>query len=457
MKPFHLKKTNTARKIVNSFMVVILVGAILLTLPISNRNAVFLNPLDAFFTAVSATCVTGLTTVTTMHQFNLFGQIIILIMMQVGGIGLMTLVAVFAIALKIKFSMENKKALIELLNPTDLFHLKHFLRDIVKYVVFFESIGAILLMVRFIPQYGMKKGIFNSIFIAVSAFCNAGFDNLSEISLIPYQQDAYVLSILMMLIVLGGVGFVVWFDVRDKIKPLIRRKITLHRFFESLSLHTKIVLIATLFLIVIPAVMFGCMEANNLLTMQNLSIKDKIVNSLFTSITLRTAGFASLSMDQFYMSSHLLMILCMYIGGSPGGTAGGIKTTTLAVVLICIGCMLKGKRQTNAFHRHISRDVIVRATSIITINMLTLFTGIFILSITENFSFMEIVYECTSALATVGLSLGITPLLSTGGKLVIIMLMLVGRIGIMTFIMSLVKEDRHCDVIHYADGHVLVG
>lgn len=452
-----LKKAPPARRIATSFLGVILVGAILLSLPISNNNGEFFNFVDALFTATSATCVTGLVTVVTMEQFNLFGQIVIMFLIQIGGIGLMTLVATFLVVLRSRLSLNDKVAIKEVMNQANINNFRSFLKGIVKYVLILEGIGALLLMFVFVPEFGGAEGVFKSIFISISAFCNAGFDNLTATSLIPYQTNVIVSVVIMALITLGGLGFVVWFDVHDKILRWFRKEVNFRHFISSLSLHSKVAIIATIALIVFPAIVFFIVEFNNPETFGHLSVPDKIMNAFFTSITLRTAGFATIPLNFAQMSSQLLMIICMFIGGSPGGTAGGIKTTTLAVILICVARSLRGKSRTNLFNRHISRNIIVRATTIMAVNLIVLLSGIFILSITENFSFMDICFEATSALATVGLTLGITPMLSVGGKLVIIMLMYVGRIGIMTFIMSIVREDTKSDSFHYAEGHVIVG
>lgn len=453
----NLKSASPARRIAISFLFVILIGTILLSLPLSNRDNLFYSPLDALFTATSATCVTGLVTSVTMEQFNYFGQLVIIIMMQIGGLGLMTMVATFLMVLRSRLSLYDKIAIKEMMNQANIISFKKFLIGIISYTFFLEGIGALLLAIVFVPQYNFFEGVFKAIFISVSAFCNAGFDNLSNASLLPYQSNILVCIVVMVLIITGGLGFVVWFDVREKVASLIRKKISVRQFLSSLTTHTKIVLIATISLIFIPAIMIFFMEYNNEATLGALSFPDKIVNSLFTSVTLRTAGFATIPMDACYTSTHLLMMICMFVGGSPGGTAGGIKTTTIAVILICVFRSMKGKAHTNVFHRHISRDTIVNATTIMAINLVVLFIGIFILSITEKFSFVEICYEATSALATVGLSLGITPYLSVGGKLIIILLMYVGRIGIMTFFMSIVREDTRSNNIHYAEGHIMIG
>lgn len=451
------RKGTPARKIAISFLWVILIGSILLWLPISNRDGHFLNYMDALFTATSATCVTGLVTHVTVEQFNMFGQVVLMVLMQIGGIGLMTLVATFLLILKNKLSLNDTIALKEMLNQSNLFNFRFFIKGLMTYVFLLEGIGMLLLMLVFIPKYDIFQGIFKAAFISISAFCNAGFDNLGAYSLIEMNQEPLVLITVMILIIMGGIGFIVWFDVHGRIIPFLKKQETFKQFLTSLTLHTKIVIIATLILIFVPAILFFLLEFQNPLTLGSLSFSDKIINALFTSVTLRTAGFASLPMENFQMASKLLMLVGMFIGGSPGGTAGGVKTTTVAVIIICTMRSLRGKRRTNMFNRHISRDIIVRATSIVTITLATLLIGVFALCITEEADFMVICYEACSALATVGLSLGITPYLTLGGKIVIIILMYVGRIGIMTFIMSIVREDNKSDKIHYAEGHIVVG
>lgn len=451
-----MKHLSPARKIALSFLIIILLGTCLLKLPVSNINGNSISWIDALFVACSATCVTGLTSVCVYEQFTLFGQIVLMVLIQIGGIGLMTLVATFLLMMKNKLSLHDKIALKELLNQAHIDDFKKFLYGIIKYSFTIELIGALLLLFVFIPEYGLK-GIFNALFISVSSFCNAGFDNLTTLSLVPYAHNTYLLIVIMCLILLGGLGFVVWFDIADRIRERKIKKLSLHQLWKSLSVHTKIVLISTFILIFIPAIFFFFLEYKSESVMGDLSLWEKLINALFTSVTLRTAGFASVTMQNMQMSSHLLMLVCMFIGGSPGGTAGGVKTTTVALILICVLRSLRGEKRTNIFNRHISRDIIVRATSIVAINLFVLLTGIFILSMSEDFTFMEICFEATSALATVGLSLGITPSFSVVGKCILILLMYIGRIGIMTFIMSFIKDHSKADIIHYAEGHVIVG
>ena len=451
------KNAPPARRIALSFLGVILGGAILLMLPISNRDGQSLRFLDALFTATSATCVTGLTVITPVDQFNHFGQIVLIFLMQIGGIGLMTLVATGVLMLRSRLSLNDKIAMKEVLNQTNVMNFKYFIYGIIKYTLFFEIIGCIFLMFVMIPDYGIGEGIFKSIFLAVSAFCNAGYDVIGADSLVPYATNFIVNFTIMSLIVCGGLGFVVWFEVHDKFMDFLKRKISFRHFHHSLTLHTKLVIIGTLILILGPALIFFILEYNNPATLGDMSLWDKVLNSLFTSVTLRTAGFFTLPLAPMAMGSKFIMIICMFIGGSPGGTAGGIKTTTLMVIVFCVIRSLRGKKRTNVFNRHISRDIIVRSTTILAVNILALFTGVFLLTIFEDFSFIELLYEATSALATVGLTLGITPNLGVAGKLIIIMLMYVGRIGIITFITSIVRETGESEGMDYAEGHVIVG
>ncbi len=449
------KRLSNSKKVTLSFLGVIAIGTILLMLPIAHNDNQFMSLIDALFTATSATCVTGLGVVVTIDSFSLFGQIVILLLIQIGGIGLMTLVATFMSVMKAKIKLIDKMALKTVLSKSDLFDFKTFLMAIFKYTLFFEGIGALILAFVMIPEYGLASGIFKSIFLSVSAFCNAGFDVIGAASLIPFAHQPIVTITIMSLIVFGGIGFIVWFELSNKLKSYIQNKVSFKQFVHSLSLHTKLVVIATLILIFAPALIFFILEYNS--SMADLNLGNKILNSLFMSITLRTAGFATVNTIDMHAASQLIMVIAMFIGGSPGGTAGGVKTTTMMVIVVCVIRMLRGKERTNIFKRHISRNIIVRATTIIMLNIATLIIGVFLLCIIEPFDIFTLVFEGVSALATVGLSLGITPLLSSAGKFIIILLMFIGRIGITTFIVSIIKDGVNEKNIQYAEGHVIVG
>lgn len=454
------KKLSPAQKIASSFLFVILAGTILLMLPISNRNHEFFSPIDALFTATSATCVTGLSTVAIAEQFNWFGHLVIVLLIQVGGLGLMTFMAVLILILKNRLSLNEKIVMKEMLNQDKVFDMKKFLLDILRYTLFFEAIGTILLSFRMIDVYGPVDGVLKSAFLSVSAFCNAGFDTLGSISLQDYVHDPLVCFTIMALIVLGGLGFAVWFDVRDKLGLLVKRKINFKRFRHSLSLHTKIVLSVSVILIIIPALMIMALEFHNPATMGNFTIPEKMMSSLFESIALRTAGFTSINYGGINAGTQLLMMVVMFIGGSPGGTAGGIKTTTFAVLFFYMIAMLRGRENTIVMRRNLGRNIVIRAMGIFFINLVALFTGIFLLCIFEPQAYNALCFEAVSAMATVGSSLGITSTLTFMGKVIIILLMYVGRIGISTLIISLVKP-RHAqdakDKVNYPDGTIIVG
>lgn len=454
----NFKKFTTAQKIAVSFLLVILVGTILLMLPISHQDHQSYPLIDALFTATSATCVTGLVVDITVQEFSGFGQAVIMLLIQIGGLGLMTLMAVFILLLKSRLSMHEKLAMKEMLNQDQVLNMHRFLMDILKYTLIFEGIGMLLLSFRFIPEFGLLQGIFKALFIAVSAFCNAGFDILGSVSLMDYAHDPLVIFTIMALIILGGLGFAVWFDLRDKLKLLLQRQLRWDKLRKSLSIHTRIVLNMTLILILGTAAIIFLLEWNNPDTLGSFTWWQKGMSALFESVTLRTAGFASVNYASLTLASKFLMIIVMFIGGSPGGTAGGIKTTTLAVLIIYIISNLRGHTHTVLFRRTISMDIIVRAMGIFFINMLTLFIGIFLLCMIENQEFIELAFEAVSAMATVGLSLGITSALSVGGKVIIILMMFIGRIGIMTLVLSLVSRGKRSgNTVVYPNGNIIVG
>ena len=456
----NFKKMSPAQKIAASFLLVILTGALLLMLPISTKNGKFFSPLDALFISTSATCVTGLSTITVADTFNIFGQIVILLLIQIGGLGLMTFMAVFVLIIRNRLSMNEKIVMKEMLNQDHVVNMKKFLLDILYYTLFFESVGAVLIAFRMIPAYGLIDGGFKAIFLSVSAFCNAGFDTLGSISLQGYVHDPLMCFTIMALIILGGIGFAVWFDIRDKIQPFVKKEITFHKFKQSLSLHTKVVLVVTVLLIFIPAAIILMLEFNNPETIGNFNIFEKSMTCLFESIALRTAGFSTVNYGGLHSATDLLMIGVMFIGGSPGGTAGGIKTTTFAVLVIYMFNVLKGREKTVVLRRTVGNGIIIRAMGIFFINFVTLLTGIFFLNIFEQQSFLALAFEAGSAMATVGATLGITTSLGVGGKLVIIWLMYVGRIGISTLILSLTRPKPGLDrseKVSYPDGNIIVG
>lgn len=452
------KKHSPAQKIAGSFLLVIAIGTLLLMLPAAHRNQQAYPFVDALFTATSATCVTGLVVDVTLAEFTLFGQIVIMSLIQIGGLGLMTIMAVCILLFKNKLTMNEKITMQEMLNQDGTFHMKQFLIDILKYTFLFEGVGAILLAIRFIPAYGIYSGSFKSLFIAISAFCNAGFDVLGNDSLMSVAHDPLIMLTIICLIVLGGLGFAVWFDLRDKLKVMRLKQTSKRKFWKSLNYHTRIVLIVTSFLIAAGTLFIFLLEHDNPGTLQSKSLPQQLLVSMFEAVTLRTAGFASVNYGELTLATKYLMVLIMFIGGSPGGTAGGIKTTTAVILLMYIISNVRGKVHTVMLKRTLSKELIIRAMGIFFINLLTLLLGIFLLCMFETQDFISIVFEATSALATVGLTLGITSLLTTSGKLVIIFLMFVGRIGITTLFLSLLAHHSHVDhSATYPSGSIIVG
>lgn len=447
-----------AQQIALSFASVILIGAFLLSLPISNKveGTSFLEHL---FTSTSAVCVTGLTTLVVVDQYTVFGQSVIIGLMQIGGLGLMTLIAVFVIYLSGKLTLSNRLALNEAVNFFNLNDFNHFIKAILKYTLFFETIGFLLLSIRFVPLFGYSEGLFISLFTAVSAFCNAGLDILGSSSLQAYAHDPLINFTVMFLIVVGGLGFGVWFDISQGSKSFIRKTYPLQYIVKHLKVHTKLAISMTISLILGGALLIFLFEFNNINSIGSFNIFDKIMASLFQSITTRTAGFATLNMATMKSASLFSMMILMFIGGSPGGTAGGIKTTTFAILVFMIISELRNKKDIIVFNRNIQRDHFRKAFVVAFILLSTLSIGIISLSLIEPFDFLSIAFEAVSAIATVGLSMGITSSLSSVGKIIIILLMYLGRIGPLTLMLSINRKvgSKKGQEISYSNADILIG
>lgn len=447
-----------AQQIAFSFASVILTGAFLLNLPISNQVA---GPtfIDHLFTATTAVCVTGLSTVVLQTQYTLFGQWVIIFLMQIGGLGLMTLIAVFVIFLSGKLSVSNRIALNEAVNFFNMNDFNHFIKNIIKYTFVFEGIGFILLSLRFVPLFGWSSGLFIALFTSVSAFVNAGLDILGPISLQAYAHDPLVNFTIMYLIVVGGLGFGVWFDLSQGTKSLIRRSYPFQYVIKHLKMHTKLAITTTLYVIFGGALLILLIEFNNPNTIQSFSFFDKFMASLFQSVTTRTAGFATLNMASMKGASLLIMIVLMLIGGSPGGTAGGMKTTTFAVIILLIVSELQSKKEVVVFNRKIDSDQFKKAFIVAFMLIATVTVGIILLLISEPFDLMSLAFEAVSAICTVGLTMGITSSLSFYGKVIIISLMYLGRIGPLTLLLSMNRKaaNKKGQEISYPTADILIG
>ncbi len=454
-----IKHLSIARQISISFFAVILIGSLLLSLPIANQGEVG-HYIDHLFTATSSVCVTGLVSVVPAGQYTSFGHLVIIILIQIGGLSFLTLLATALLLMKKKLSLFNKTMIKDSLNIRDSFDIPKFIRKVIKYTLFFEIVGAILLMFEFIPTYGFAKGAWFGVFHSISAFCNAGFDIIGDSNLAPYVASPLINIVVMSLIIIGGIGFAVWFDIHDKIRPLLTRKETFGKFWKSLEFHSKIVLVVTAFLILVGALFIWLLESGNESTLGSLGLDGKMWASLMQSVTLRTAGFSSVNIANLMHPTKLLMMAWMFIGGSPGGTAGGIKTMTFVVVIAAVISMIKGKDDVTIWKRTISDTLVKKAMMVFGLALTVIVSSVFILSITEpNLSVMQIAFEVVSAFCTVGLTDAATPLLSSVGKIIICICMYVGRIGPATLIVSLIRS-RHSGVsndIHYPSGNIIIG
>lgn len=435
---------STTQMIAFGFLAAILIGSVLLALPIAAADGHSTDYIDALFTATTTTCVTGLTTVTTATHWSLFGKIVILILIQFGGLGIVTFTTTILLALRRRITLKERLLIQDAYNLDTLQGLVKLTKKIVKGALLIELIGAVFYAFVFIPEYGLLKGIGNSIFTSISAFCNAGIDLIGDASLIPYQKDILININTMVLIILGGIGFPVWWDVIYVSKKCRQGHIKSKKLFSKLELHTKLVLTMTIILIIMGAVLTFAIEYDNPNTIGNMSFGHKMMSSLFQSVTTRTAGFATIPQQNFENASSLLYLVLMFIGGSPSGTAGGIKTATIAVLFLSLWSSVSNKQDVEAFHRRIPDNYVRKAIAVSGISLIVAFLAILGLSITEQADFLDVVYEATSAIGTVGLTRGITPELSQLGRIIIIITMYLGRIGPIT--MALAFNARKKDI-----------
>lgn len=424
-----IKRRTNVEILALGFAIVILVGTFLLLLPISSNHTDFL---DALFTATSATCVTGLVVYDTATHWTLFGQIVILILIQIGGLGFITIGVFLATYLKKKISLRQRGLIEESVSSLKLAGGVKLVKHIIKGTFLFEGIGAVILSLVFIEDFGLLKGIYLGIFHSVSAFCNAGFDLLGKPygSLTPYASNIVVNIAIMILIIIGGLGFVVWQDLYEK---------KLH--FRNYLLQTKIVLITSFIFIFGGAFLFYIFEYQHALA--SLSSEEAILASFFQSITCRTAGFNTIDVSHLKPATSLLMMLMMFVGGSPGSTAGGIKTTTFAVLIIFVYSTMTNKSEANAFNRRFDSKTIKKACSVFLINFIFIIISSFIIFNDQpHLPMQDTFFEIFSALGTVGISTGITRVLSMTSKITIILLMYCGRVGSLTLALSLSKKKK---------------
>ena len=413
-----------------SFFIVIAVGTLLLMMPFSHSPTTSAGFIDHLFTATSATCVTGLLTVPMYTDYNLFGQFVVLMMIQIGGLGLMTFISVALLFINNKLELKEKLLLKDALNKMDLHDLKSYIFDIVKFTVVLESIGAAFLFTQFRHDFGFIEAIWQAVFTSISAFCNAGIECIGSTSLMPYNDNPIVLMTVATLIISGGLGFGVWFDFKAKLGLMHKAKERLRYFHSRMAIHTKIVVLVTGILLLSGTLFILLIESSNALA--GMSFGDKVWNAIFNSATLRTAGFYSIDYSIIHRVTKIIMIIFMFIGGSPGGTAGGIKTTTIFLLFLMLYSQLKQYKHIHIYGRHVPKQNFIKAYSVFMVYLVSVLLAHMIMVCTENFDSLDIMFEIVSAIATVGLSTGITASLSVVGKIVIILLMFIGRVGPIT-------------------------
>lgn len=437
-------RLNTMQIIALGFFGVIFLGGVILWLPICNQKSIEF--IDALFMSVTSVCVTGLVTVIPAEQFTLFGQVVVLILIQIGGLGVIASMVLFFLLLGKKISMKGRILIQEAYGLDTLSGLVKFIIRIVRGTFIVEGIGAVLFSFKFVPEFGPVKGIWYGVFHSVSGFCNAGIDILGNSSFMRYADSPLVSLTTMFLIIMGGLGFPVWHDIFVTAKKGAREKGARRRIFTRLGLQSKIVLTMTVFLIIFGTVGYFLLEFNNPETMKNLSIPEKLLASAFQSVTTRTAGFASVSQAGLTESSKLLGCILMFIGGSPAGTAGGIKTTTFAMLILTIVSFLRGHKDTECFGRRVDMDSVRSALTITVITFTCWLAAVAAMSIFDpQTEFLNLMYEASSAIGTVGLSADLTPNLTRASHVVLMILMYIGRIGPLTMAVVLAGRSNKSD------------
>lgn len=414
------------------FFLIIMAGTLLLMTPAASRAGEMTDFLTALFTATSSTCVTGLVVTDTFMHWSRFGHIIILTLIQIGGLGFITLGFGFSLFLRRKISLRQRGLLRESVNVLNWDGIVKLAKRIIQGTVLFEGIGAVILTLCFLPKMKFTEALFYGVFHSISAFCNAGFDLMGQFgfsSFVGYNTNWVVCLTLIALILIGGIGFFVWNDLY------------LHKWhLRKYALHTKIVLCTTAILTLGGAVLFFLLEKNHLFA--DMSNSSAVLNALFCSVTPRTAGFNSIDTGALTETSKLLTIILMFIGGCPGSTAGGIKVTTLVVLLLYLKSTLSRADSVNIFGRSIQKEAVLKAASVFTMNLFLSMIATFLICSLQNLDLTAIIFEVVSAISTVGMSTGITSGLTIPGKIIIILLMYIGRVGSLSFAMSFTDKKK---------------
>lgn len=451
-KNFHFK-LSTTQTVMLSFFLAIFIGSILLALPFSSASGKAVPYIDALFTATTSICVTGLVTLPTVSTWSLFGQIIILILIQIGGLGIITIIFGLLIGLHKKIGIGDRILIQDAFNLNTLSGLVKFVKKVFIGTFVVEGIGALLYMTVFVPEYG-PRGIWISVFNSISAFCNAGIDILSEDSLCAYVSNPIINLTTCLLIILSGLGYIVWWDLLQVLKKFRKQK---WKCFNSLTLHSKIALSATGVLVLSGTILFFIFEYNNPLTIAGFSFFDKLQASFFQSVTTRTAGFATIPQQNLTNASAIVSLLLMFIGGSPVGTAGGVKTVTIVVLVASALATIRNKDDVVLFHRTISKPSISKAVAVTSVSFIVMFTSTVLLAAVTDANALDIVYETMSATATVGLTRNLTSTLTIWGKIIIIITMYLGRVGPISLLLAFNTKKENKNIIKNPTEEISIG
>ena len=444
---------STTQIILLSFLTTILLGSLLLSLPVSSADGVAVPYVDALFTATTATCVTGLVTVPTFSAWSIFGQAVILVLIQIGGLGVITFMSGLMILLNKKMGIGDRLLIQDAFNLNTMTGLVKFVKNVLFGTLIIEGIGALLYMLVFVPEFG-ARGVWISVFNAVSAFCNAGMDIIGESSLVHYATNPLVNTVTSLLVILGGIGYIVWWDVLRVIRTRSPKN---RRILRHLTLHSKIAITFTLALIAVGGLLILLFEYNNPLTIGNMSFFDKVQISLFQSVTTRTAGYATVPQENLTNASAALSLILMLIGGSPVGTAGGIKTVTVAVLFCSAYATVINKSDATLFGRRFSEAAVKKSVAVV-VTFLTICAAstLALLTVTDAPA-LDVVYETVSAAATVGLSRNLTASLNTVGKFIIIATMYFGRVGPISLAVALGSKNETQNIISEPSETISIG